>query len=147
MLHKITSLVLAAGLLTLGACNNDDDDATPASNMVNVAATLDGKQEVPANSSTATGAMTGTYDKSTNTITYRVTYQGITPLAGHLHVGAPTVNGGTFVTFANVGTSPITGTATISDADEVKLLSGETYVNLHTQAYPNGEIRGNMTVK
>ncbi|MDU0370832.1 CHRD domain-containing protein [Hymenobacter endophyticus] len=147
MLHKITSLVLAAGLLTFSACNNDDDDATPASNMVNVAATLDGKQEVPANSSTATGAMTGTYDKTTRTLTYRVTYTGLTPAAGHIHQAAPGVNGGVIVPFSSVATSPITGTATLSEADGAKLLSGETYVNLHTQAYSGGEIRGNMTVK
>lgn len=147
MLHKIASLVLAAGLLTLGACNNDDDDATPASTTVNVAATLDGKQEVPANPSTATGAMTGTYDKSTRTLTYRVTYTGLTPAAGHIHQAAPGVNGGVIIPFSSVATSPITGTATLSEADGAKLLSGETYVNLHTQAYSGGEIRGNMTVK
>ncbi|MCA8832110.1 CHRD domain-containing protein [Hymenobacter pini] len=147
MLHKITSLILAAGLLTLGACKNDDDNNQPASNTVNVSATLDGKQEVPANSSAATGTMTGTYDKTTRTLTYKVTYSGITPSMGHIHQAAPGVNGGVIVPFSSVATSPISGTATLSEADGAKLLSGETYVNLHTQAYTGGEIRGNMTVK
>lgn len=146
MLHKITSMVLAAGLLTLGACNNDDNNQ-PASNMVDVAATLDGKQEVPANASAATGTMTGTYDKNTRTLTYKVTYSGITPSMGHIHQAAPGVNGGVIVPFSSAATSPISGTATLSEADGAKLLSGETYVNLHTQAYTGGEIRGNITVK
>ncbi|SNC75352.1 CHRD domain-containing protein [Hymenobacter gelipurpurascens] len=131
------------------ACNDDDDDnnnPTP-STTVQLQATLNAQQEVPATPSAATGTMTGSFDKVTRLLTYTVTYQGITPSAGHIHQAAPGVNGPIIVPFASVATSPISGTATLSEADAVKLLAGETYTNLHTPAFPGGEIRGNITVK
>ncbi|UYZ62131.1 CHRD domain-containing protein [Hymenobacter weizhouensis] len=142
-------MVMVALWAGTSSCNNDDDDNTPAAptNTVQVTASLDGKQQVPANPSTATGTMTGTYDKTTRVLTYTVTYQGITPTMGHFHQGAPGVNGNPIVTFPNVTTSPISSTATLDPADGASLLNGGLYVNLHTQAYPKGEIRGNVTVK
>lgn len=139
-------LLLTGATLSLPACNDDDDDdnATPPSTMVDVRATLNGQQEVPANASTATGTMTGTFDRTTRVLTYTVTYQGITPSAGHIHQAAPGANGPVIVPFTGVATSPITGTATLSEANAAQLLAGETYVNLHTTAFPGGEIRGNI---
>jgi hypothetical protein len=49
------------------------------------------------------------------------------------------------IPFQNVGTSPITGTATLTDAQVQALNSGQTYVNIHTAANPAGEIRGQIT--
>jgi hypothetical protein len=144
---KITALaLLLMGSASFSACKKDDDKPA-ASNTVQLKATVNGQQEVPANTSTATGTMTGSYDKTTRVLTYTVTYQGITPAAGHIHQAAPGVNGGVIVPFASVAASPITGTATLSEADGAKLLAGETYVNFHTQAYQNGEIRGNISVQ
>ncbi|SNC75542.1 CHRD domain-containing protein [Hymenobacter gelipurpurascens] len=145
---KITALaLLLMGSASFSACKKDDDNKPAASNTVQLKATINAQQEVPTNNSTATGAMTGSYDKTTRVLTYTVTYQGITPLAGHIHQAAPGVNGGVIVPFASVASSPITGTATLSEADGAKLLAGETYVNFHTQANKDGEIRGNISVQ
>src|SRR5690349_5900641 len=89
-------------LLALAAapgCNDDDDDNTPVNNTVQLQATLNGAQEVPANTSTATGTFSGTYDKNTRLISYTVTYQGLTPVAGHIHQAAPGVSGPVIVPF------------------------------------------------
>jgi len=145
---KITLLFLSLlGSATFSACKDDDTTAAPASNVVQLKATINGQQQVAPTPSAATGTMSGSYDKTTRVLTYTVTYTGLTPLAGHIHQAAPGVNGGVIVPFSSVATSPITGTATLSVADGAKLLAGETYVNLHSQAYTSGEIRGNITVQ
>lgn len=137
----LVSLALAT------ACKKDKDpDPTPPANTVNLSATLNSKQEVPFNSSAATGTMTGTYNKDTKVLTYTVTYTGLTPVAGHIHRGRPGQNGGVAVPFASVATSPITGTATLTAADADSLLAGKMYVNLHTAAFAGGEIRGNIAM-
>ncbi|WP_303310360.1 CHRD domain-containing protein [Hymenobacter sp. BT730] len=144
-----TSLYAFGLLLALAAapaCDDDEDD-TLANNTVQLQATLNGAQEVPATTSTATGSFTGTYNTNTRLISYTVTYQGLTPTAGHIHQAAPGVNGPIIVPFANVSTSPITGSETLSEENGAKLLAGETYTNLHTTALPGGEIRGNITVQ
>ncbi|WP_257883280.1 CHRD domain-containing protein [Hymenobacter sp. DG01] len=145
---KITALsLLLLGSAALVACEKDETTTATPTNSVELTATLDGKQEVGPNNSAATGTMTGTFDKTTRVLSYRVTYQGVTPTMGHIHRGAAGTNGDPFIAFSNVTTSPITGTATLSEADAALLLKGETYVNLHTQAYAGGEIRGKVTLK
>ena len=41
-------------------------------------------------------------------------------------------------------TSPIEGTATITEAQAGSLLSGMWYVNIHTENHPGGELRGQL---
>ena len=41
-------------------------------------------------------------------------------------------------------TSPIKGQATLTPEQAQQLTAGEWYVNVHTQANPNGEIRGQV---
>lgn len=91
--------------------------------------------------------MTGTYNISTRELKYTVTYQGMTPISGHIHRGAPGVTGAAIVPFQNVTASPITGTATLSLDDAAALTNNGLYVNLHSDTYKAGEIRGNITVK
>ena len=50
-------------------------------------------------------------------------------------------------TFANAAASPITGTATLTDAQVADLEAGKYYVNIHTAANRGGEIRGQLTKK
>ncbi|WP_019948396.1 CHRD domain-containing protein [Hymenobacter aerophilus] len=147
-MNKFTSLLLALGVVALGACNNnDDDDVTPANQMMTISATLDGKTGVPATPSAATGMLTGSFDKKTNVLKYNVTYQGMTPTMGHFHFGKPGKKGNVAVGFDDVSKSPITGTTTLQQATADSLMAGQLYVNLHSDTYKSGEIRGNVTAK
>ena len=107
---------------------------------------LDSAQEVPPTSSTAGGSGTLTLNAD-NTVTYDISYSGLAAdfLAAHIHgpaaVGA---NAGVMVPFANPA-SPITGSATLTDAQAAALTAGQTYVNIHSSAHPPGEIRGQIT--
>ena len=64
-------------------------------------------------------------------------------LAGHVHNGAPCVDGP--VAF-NLGalTSPIDVNWALTPTDVQNLFDGNLYINLHTNANPNGEIRGQI---
>ena len=150
MFAKTTTYFALLAALAVGStsCNDDDDTtAAPDPNMVELTATINAAQQVPAVTSSATGTMNATYNKVSNELKYTVTYQGMTPTMGHFHKGAPGQTGDPIVTLQNVTTSPITGTATLSEADEALLLNKGLYVNLHSATYRTGEIRGNISVK
>jgi Cu/Zn superoxide dismutase len=100
---------------------------------------------------TTSGKGTGafTYAAATHTLTYTVKYEGLTgpALAAHIHGPAdPGGNAPPVVPFANAA-SPITGTATLTDAQAADLKAGKYYVNVHTAANKGGEIRGQIVAK
>ena len=152
MLQKhIAALTLFTGLTLATACSKKDE-AQPET-KVNIAATIDASQQVQpiVITSSATGTLTGTYNTSSRLLTYNVVYQGFPagagPTAGHIHLGGPGVAGDVAVAFPQVTTSPITGSATLTQAQGDKLLANGMYVNLHTLRYGNGEIRGNIVAE
>ena len=110
-------------------------------------ATLDGKSEVPPNASAATGTADIDYDAATKKLTWKLTYSGLSgpATAAHFHGPAePGKNAGVAVAIPNAGTSPVSGSATLTDAQAADLTAGKYYVNVHTAANPGGEIRGQV---
>jgi len=88
-----------------------------------------------------------TFDPASKTLTYNVTFSGLTgpATAAHIHGPAdPGANAGPVVPLAGT-TSPMTGTATLTDAQAAELAAGKYYVNVHTAANRGGEIRGQIT--
>ena len=110
---------------------------------------LEGTQEVPPNASPGTGHASGTYDDVTNTLMIDITGSGVTApfTAGHIHRGAVGVAGPVVFGQTNMagGTNWMShGVHVLSAAQEADMLGGLYYVNLHTQSFPGGEIRGQM---
>jgi hypothetical protein len=110
---------------------------------------LSGANEVPANPTTATGFATVVLDNAGTTLSYTVSYSGlVAPLtASHIHKAAAGVNGGVLFGFAPpVGTTSGTfsGTITVTAANVADLNAGLYYVNIHSTAYPGGELRGQL---
>jgi hypothetical protein len=111
-------------------------------------ATLDGKAEVPANTSAGKGTADIDYDPASKKLSWKVTYSGLSgPVtAAHFHGPAEAgKNAGIAVPIPNAGTSPVEGSATLTDAQAADLVAGKYYVNVHTAAHPGGEIRGQVT--
>ena len=141
-------------LLLVLACSD-----TTAAGDGSYTAALSGSSEVPPNTSGSSGSATVTVHGST--LTYRVDANALsTPItAGHLYLGGTKVNGVVILGLdieaqqgrVAEGTLDISGFVTFNtssirgDSLRTLLSSGQAYVNIHTQAYPGGEIRGQLT--
>jgi hypothetical protein len=108
---------------------------------------LKASSEVPPNDSKGTGTVTATYDTATKALTYTAEYSGLTgpATAAHFHGPAePGANAGVAVPVQGALTSPIKGTATLTEAQAADLQAGKFYFNVHTAANKGGEVRGQM---
>jgi hypothetical protein len=111
-------------------------------------ATLDGKSQVPPNTSAATGTADIDYDAASKKLSWKLTYSGLSGPATAAHFHGPAEagkNAGVAVAIPNAATSPVEGSATLTDAQAADLTGGKYYVNIHTAANPGGEIRGQVT--
>jgi chitodextrinase len=118
------------------------------SEEVKMKADLKASTEVPANDSKGTGSAAVTFDTAAKKLSWTVNYSGLTgpATAAHFHGPAePGKNAGVAVPIPNQATSPVTGSATLTDAQAADLMGGKYYVNIHTAANPGGEIRGQVT--
>ncbi|HSU06319.1 MAG TPA: CHRD domain-containing protein [Acetobacteraceae bacterium] len=112
---------------------------------------LTGAQQVPPVQTPGSGTADLTYNPANRMLTWNITYSGLTGPAtmAHIHGPAPSgKNAGVEVWLSKQGqpaTSPIKGEATLTPEQAQQLMAGETYVNVHTQAHPGGEIRGQIT--
>jgi CHRD domain len=109
--------------------------------------TLDGKSQVPPNTSAATGTADLDYDPASKKLSWKITYSGLTGPATAAHFHGPAAagaNAGVKVPIANPGTSPIEGSATLNDEQAADLMAGKYYINIHTAANAGGEIRGQV---
>jgi hypothetical protein len=110
-------------------------------------AALDGKSEVPPKTGSGFGNVLATLDTNTKTLSYTLTFQGLSGPATAAHFHGPAAEGanaGVAVPIAKDPASPVTGNATLTDAQMADLEAGKWYANVHTAANPGGEIRGQM---
>jgi hypothetical protein len=124
---------LAAGLFLL---------AGTAQAQIDFYSEIDGPQE-PTNS-LATGTATITVDTNANTLTYSITLVGLNnETAAHIHGPANPGQGGGIAHGLPAG-NPKNGVWFYLQAEEADILAGRYYINIHTTAFPNGEIRGQI---
>ena len=109
-------------------------------------ADLNGSSEVPPTDSKATGKADFTYDDTTKTLTWTITYSGLSDKAKAAHLHGPAKeddNAGPMITLSPLA-SPIKGSAILTEDQAEALTGGNMYVNVHTAKYPDGEIRGQL---
>ena len=114
-------------------------------------ANLESSQEVPANGSLATGFASMAFDDTSNLLSWDISWSGLSGPATGMHFhgpAAPGVNAGVAVNIGSISglNSPSIGSANITDAQATDLLAGLWYINIHTVAFPGGEIRGQVGV-
>jgi uncharacterized repeat protein (TIGR01451 family) len=105
---------------------------------------LSGDQEVPSVPTSQRGGCMGRLDAGSSELAIVCTHEVAGPTAMHIHDGAPGVNGPILFDFGNPATPVVAAWSGMTPADVAKLLAGNLYVNIHTSAYPNGFIRGQI---
>lgn len=140
---KVCTLLFGITLLTAG-CKKDEESQPMEDNVNFTNVSLSSGQEVPSNNSSATGSFAGKYDKNSNTLSYTITYAGLTPSGMHFHKGAVGVAGGVEMEVKGPYSSGMTGSVKLTDIQEQDLLKGLWYLNIHSAAVAAGEIRGQI---
>jgi hypothetical protein len=106
---------------------------------------LSGDQEVPPVQTSASGSGTITVndDKS---VSGSVTTKGIKATAAHIHEAAAGKNGPVAIPLEKKSENEfsVPAGAKLSDAQFKALKAGNLYVNVHTDAHKDGEIRGQL---
>ena len=116
-------------------------------NVLFLKARLDGAQAgVP--SSPGDGSAFMTYDDASGLLSWTVNYRGLTSPANAAHIHGPAAPGvvAAIVVPFTLTASPITGSATITPAQAADMLAGLWYVNIHSNNFPGGEIRGQISL-
>jgi hypothetical protein len=162
-LIKLTALPLFffISLLILASCE-PDAELKKTVDYQKLDIPMTGAQETPPVSSAALGSMDVHYSKATKFLTYTVRWSGLTGPVSAMHIHGQATVGYPAAVVQNIITSsggittpsatrfPATGTFSANllvDGVVVKendILNGFYYINIHTAAFPAGEIRGQI---
>jgi hypothetical protein len=117
--------------------------------ILNFTASLDGAQEVPPVNTPGYGFANVTLNVATGQVTVSGDYfELLSPVtAAHIHGLAPAgVNAGVIVPLQLTGTTSgtVSGMGTLTGAQVDGMIQGLTYINIHTNLHPGGEIRGQI---
>ncbi len=112
---------------------------------------IDAEQETAEVMSDATGLATFNLNKAGTKVTYRVVVEGLTgpALMAHLHMAAPGMDGAVVVNLTpSIVGNVITGSfdPTAFSGLLAAMNEGNVYINVHTAAFPAGEIRGQLAL-
>jgi len=130
-------LPAALGLLLLGGAGG--------ASAAEIAVTLAGDQVVPPVTTAAKG--TGTISIGDDrAVSGSIQTTGIEGTAAHIHLAAPGQNGPVAVPLAKTGEGAwaVAAGAKLTEAQYEAYKAGNLYVNVHSAAYPGGEIRGQL---
>ena len=137
--------------------------ASANAEIIRFTAALSGSNETPPVLTGSFGSATLTLDTATQTVSWNIDIWNLPSGINnaHLHVGAPGVAGPTVVNIPFPATASndfnLTGSATTATAglrpdqgirswDDFlqSLVGGQVYINIHTQVFGGGEIRGQV---
>lgn len=158
-MRRLTLLIALIALVIAGAA----PVFAGRGNARNFTAHLAGGNEVPAVATGGQGQAIFHVSKDGTTMSYKLIVANIDEMVqAHIHLAPPGQNGGV-VTFLfgpadpSVTTNGVLAQGTITDDDLVgalagkslddlvaELANGNAYVNVHTEDFPNGEIRGQI---
>ncbi|MEJ7626757.1 MAG: CHRD domain-containing protein [Ferruginibacter sp.] len=150
-------IIATMSLLLMNSCKKDST-APPVGpggpTTTAFKAILTGSQEVPTHSSNASGTLDGSYNSSTMVFNYSITYKTVSgttfnPTVAHIHKGLPGVDGNAVIAFdlGAVAASPHTGTIILTATQFADFKNGLYYVHIHSNIFPEGDIRGQIELK
>lgn len=160
MLHSHTLLralplfaTLALALALYGCSTTPRSKPVELAQLAAFSAQLNGASQVPPvprSLTSATGRVDAVLDKNTRLLRWKLSYQGLTgnAVSGHFHgPAALNARAGVALDFRGAVASPMEGQITLNAAQAADLLAGKWYADIHTLAFPGGEIRGQMTLR
>ena len=136
----VLAAILAAGALTVvTACTSMQQTVYSQS------VALSGANEVPAVTSAAAGTGTVTINAD-RTVAASITVTGMNATASHIHEAAAGANGPVIVPFTKTGDNAFAAPAgaVLTESQYASYKAGKLYVNVHSAAYPGGEIRAQL---
>ncbi len=143
--QRVTMMSIVIGLIFAGGAQ---------AAIVGFSVQLDGPQA--GTNSPAVGSGIITLDTTGHTLTWDITFEGLVDGPGsaeksYFHIAAAGQAGpilkppGDISGTGRVKTSPFVGTGEIASEDTAAFLAGEIYVLIPSTAFPDGEIRGQLT--
>src|SRR5258708_19114644 len=109
-------------------------------------ADLEPSSEVPPRVSHGHGMLNATFDTSTKSLQWTITYEGLSGPATAAHFHGPAPIGQNAKVQVPIGkdalASPIKGSAALTEQQVTDLMAGQWYFNVHNEQNPTSEIRG-----
>jgi len=138
----VLAIALAGGAL----CATPALAASPESFTVQ----LTGAQQVPAVQTNGTATADLTYNPDSRMVSWTIHYTDLSSAVtmAHFHMGTAGQNGKPTLWLTKRGSkpaNPIKGHAKLTAEQAKQFLAGDWYINVHTQDYPAGEVRGQVT--
>jgi len=149
---KITTLAAALAAVGLAGCSMMGEHehgggmhGGMGGGMAGEHVTLSGSNEVPPVTTSATGSGNVTVGADC-TVHARITVSGMQATAAHIHAGAAGMNGKVIVPFTKEGNDTFVAppNAKLDSEGCAAYKSGQTYVNVHSDAHKGGEIRAQL---
>ena len=144
-LNTLVGLTLAASLTALVGCASVEKMSSSVASTVRGDAKLTGAQEVPPVMTSATGAANINVSDD-GAVSGKVTTSGITSTAAHIHMAPMGQNGGVIVPLTKSGdnTYMVPAGAKLTPEQLAAYKMGSLYVNVHSSAHKDGEIRAQL---
>lgn len=148
MLKRLISFAM---VVMIAACSSSDDDPIEeqppqfsASHTFEV--TLNGHQQVPMTSSSAMAMATVELDQTLMLMKASMNVENIEGFsAAHIHQGGIGLNGDVAFAFSAASSNVYEVAETsVTETQIADLLAGQWYINVHTDMYPDGEVRGQI---
>ena len=141
----VAALVSVVAVMTV-SCSTMGTKDQGASTMSEIS--LSGAQEVPPVSTDASGKSTIKI-ASDKSVSGTIVTSGIAATAAHIHEAPMGVNGPVIIplTKTSDGSFSVPENAKLTDAQYASYMAGNLYVNVHSAAYPGGEIRAQLSSK
>ena len=124
---------------------------TDERNLVALAADLSGGEVVPAADTSGRGEFAAVYDRSTRLLRWKSSVSGLRGEITGVSFNGPAdldQNAPAVIEWASAaGKARYEGRATLTATQSSSLLAGLWYVNVRTRAFPQGELRGQITIR
>ena len=129
--------------------NDSEDTKSKDNNKVNFETNLSPENEVPKVTSGGEGKAEVWIDRENNRLSWNINYDDLSgPVtAAHFHGPAKQgENAAVIIPIEGELTNPIKGESVVTKEMMEQLTQGKWYINIHTNAYPDGEIRGQLII-